>query len=101
MIKDKCEKHSITSGVAEIDRFLYGMVTGTCILSITNPVWVTKTRLCLQYENEGTQYRGMTDCMRSIVRHEGFRSLYKVKFIIIARNFQLFPKVCVKCVEIL
>lgn len=77
VIRDKCERHAITTGMHEVDRFLYGMVTGTCILSITNPVWVTKTRLCLQYENEGAQYRGMLDCMRELVRNEGVRSLYK------------------------
>lgn len=45
---------------------------------ITNPLWVTKTRLCLQYENSAKQYTGMVDCLRKIYKAEGIRGLYKV-----------------------
>lgn len=51
-------------------------------LCITNPIWVTKTRLVLQY-NAGVdpskrQYRGMLDALVKIYRTEGVRGLYKV-----------------------
>lgn len=66
--------------------FLFGLGFGT--LTITNPIWVTKTRLCLQYENAGSQgkplqnatqmYLGMSDALVKIYRMEGLRGLYKV-----------------------
>ncbi|XP_042317938.1 mitochondrial folate transporter/carrier isoform X2 [Sceloporus undulatus] len=50
-------------------------------LCITNPIWVTKTRLVLQYE-AGTdpskrQYKGMLDALIKIYKHEGIHGLYK------------------------
>ncbi|KAL3075136.1 hypothetical protein niasHS_013359 [Heterodera schachtii] len=33
-----------------VDNLLAGSVTGALILSVTNPLWVCKTRMCLQYE---------------------------------------------------
>ncbi|KAL8572479.1 hypothetical protein ACOMHN_005625 [Nucella lapillus] len=56
---------------------------GFTTLAMTNPIWVTKTRLCLQYESEAgsrqvvTQYRGMTHALAHIYRTEGVRGLYK------------------------
>ncbi|KAJ7395348.1 hypothetical protein BTVI_155886 [Pitangus sulphuratus] len=54
---------------------------GAMTLCITNPVWVTKTRLVLQY-NAGVdpskrQYRGMVDALVKIYKTEGIRGLYK------------------------
>lgn len=49
-------------------------------MAITNPLWVTKTRLCLQYEHSTKQYNGMIDCLRKIYRTEGFKGWYKVSF---------------------
>ncbi|XP_035665698.1 mitochondrial folate transporter/carrier-like [Branchiostoma floridae] len=56
---------------------------GVITLAITNPIWVVKTRLCLQYENEmrnvavSRRYRGMSDALAKIWRHEGMRGMYK------------------------
>ncbi|KAM6349473.1 solute carrier family 25 member 32 [Podargus strigoides] len=54
---------------------------GAMTLCITNPIWVTKTRLVLQY-NAGVdpskrQYRGMFDALIKIYKMEGIRGLYK------------------------
>ncbi|XP_072176188.1 solute carrier family 25 member 32-like [Diadema setosum] len=60
--------------------------SGVLTLCMTNPIWVVKTRLCLQYEgidkggvkeNKGTVYRGMWDALTKIYRYEGFGGLYK------------------------
>ena len=51
---------------------------------ITNPIWVAKTRLCLQYETTPSansscvHYKGMSDALSKIYKFEGFRGLYKV-----------------------
>lgn len=50
--------------------------SGLLTLLITNPIWVVKTRLCLQYSNE-KQYSGMVDCLFKIFQTEGIRGYYK------------------------
>ncbi|XP_036395383.1 mitochondrial folate transporter/carrier-like [Megalops cyprinoides] len=52
---------------------------GTLTLCITNPIWVTKTRLVLQYNTDPSkkQYRGMLDALVKIYRHEGIPGLYR------------------------
>ncbi|XP_015252362.1 mitochondrial folate transporter/carrier-like [Cyprinodon tularosa] len=52
---------------------------GILTLTITNPIWVTKTRLVLQYSADPTskQYRGMVDALVKIYRHEGIPGLYR------------------------
>lgn len=57
---------------------------GILTLAMTNPIWVVKTRLCLQYSNElspnndSTNYRGMVDALKKIYRAEGIRGFYRV-----------------------
>ncbi|XP_053874366.1 mitochondrial folate transporter/carrier isoform X2 [Malaclemys terrapin pileata] len=50
-------------------------------LCITNPIWVTKTRLVLQYDagidSSKRQYKGMFDALIKIYKLEGIRGLYK------------------------
>lgn len=60
---------------------------GVLTLLMTNPIWVVKTRLCLQYDNNidaknDKRYRGMVDGLTKIYRTEGFRGLYSVSLII-------------------
>lgn len=52
---------------------------GILTLTLTNPIWVTKTRLVLQYsaDRNGKQYKGMFDALVKIYRHEGVSGLYK------------------------
>ncbi|KAK3595657.1 hypothetical protein CHS0354_026875 [Potamilus streckersoni] len=55
---------------------------GLLTLILTNPLWVAKTRLCLQYESAGTTskgvyYNGTVDALLKIYRMEGVRGLYK------------------------
>ncbi len=57
---------------------------GAVTLAFTNPIWVCKTRLCLQYENRATFptgrkaviYSGFVDCLSKTFKHEGVRGLY-------------------------
>lgn len=56
---------------------------GILTLVMTNPIWVVKTRLCLQYEgmpekNSQSKYGGMFDGLAKIYRNEGVRGLYRV-----------------------
>lgn len=53
---------------------------GILTLIITNPIWVTKTQLVLQYSPDQTskQYKGMVDALVKIYRREGVPGLYRV-----------------------
>ncbi|KAL5287616.1 SLC25A32 family protein [Megaselia abdita] len=54
---------------------------GVLTLVMTNPIWVVKTRLCLQYDASTTeksgQYRGMIHALGDIYKQEGIRGLYR------------------------
>lgn len=51
---------------------------GAMTLCLTNPIWVTKTRLVLQYNTDQRQYKGMMDALVKIYTHEGIPGLYRV-----------------------
>ncbi|XP_069107187.1 solute carrier family 25 member 32-like isoform X2 [Argopecten irradians] len=54
---------------------------GFLTLILTNPIWVVKTRMCLQYDKQTTgpsnNYKGMLDALGRIFKTEGFRGLYR------------------------
>lgn len=56
---------------------------GLMTLFITNPIWVAKTRLCLQFGGPNQKfepnqsYKGMADCFKKIYKTEGVRGYYK------------------------
>lgn len=54
---------------------------GVLTLLITNPLWVVKTRLCLQYEKSANPknfvYSGMINALQQIYQQEGLRGYYK------------------------
>jgi len=57
------------------------MFVGVLTLMLTNPIWVAKTRLCLQYDvHRSTNvqfYSGMFDCFYKTYKFEGLKGLYK------------------------
>ncbi|KAI1724108.1 mitochondrial carrier protein [Ditylenchus destructor] len=61
-----------------VNNLIAGSVTGAVVLAITNPLWVCKTRLCLEYETSATRkYTGLRDCIRKIYVQEGFCGYYR------------------------
>ncbi|CAJ0567526.1 unnamed protein product, partial [Mesorhabditis spiculigera] len=61
-----------------LNNFASGIVAGSIVMCFTNPIWVAKTRLCLQYEKQATkQYSGMMDCIYKMYRNEGIAGLYR------------------------
>lgn len=58
---------------------------GILTLVMTNPIWVIKTRLCLQYSNDMANaklsdkfYTGMMDALVKIYKTEGIKGFYRV-----------------------
>lgn len=65
---------------------------GALTLVFTNPLWVVKTRLCLQYDaadSKTVKYNGMLHGLTHIYKQEGIRGLYKVHFAISTQTFIL------------
>lgn len=54
---------------------------GTATLILTNPIWVVKTQLCLQYTDPSSSQRKadptMLNAFKNIYRNEGIRGLYR------------------------
>ena len=61
------------------DRLIYSTIAGISTVIITNPIWVLKTRMCLQYANSQrtVSYKNMFDAIEKIMRAEGIRAFYK------------------------
>lgn len=81
-------KTSMQDGDTKVDlgagkHTLAASCAGLFTLVLTNPIWVVKTRLCLQYEANATSvksekyYSGMADALFKIYKQEGFRGYYK------------------------
>jgi solute carrier family 25 (mitochondrial folate transporter), member 32 len=68
---------------------------GILTLLMTNPIWVVKTRLCLQYDNNidftknNKSYRGMIDGLMKIYKTEGVKGLYRVRVFLTNENHKL------------
>ena len=77
-IKSWMQGGDATVDIGPIKHMLAGGEAGILTLSITNPIWITKTRLILQYEGKSRQqYKGMVDAIIKIYKREGLRGLYK------------------------
>ncbi|KAK0042146.1 mitochondrial folate transporter/carrier, partial [Biomphalaria pfeifferi] len=51
---------------------------GLATLSLTNPIWVSKTRMCLHYGSPGNvQFLGMWETLSNVYKSEGVRGLYR------------------------
>jgi len=83
-------KHQLQGGVASkqlpaSSALLAASFSGVLTLTLTNPVWVVKTRLCLQsarldpstdLRSNPRLYRGFFDALYKIAWYEGLRGLY-------------------------
>ncbi|GMR31057.1 hypothetical protein PMAYCL1PPCAC_01252, partial [Pristionchus mayeri] len=70
-------RSSFPEASTHLSSFACAFAAGASVMCFTNPIWLVKTRLCLQYESGTKKYAGMADCMQKIVREEGVRGLYK------------------------
>ena len=83
-------KHQLQGGVASkqlppSSALLAASFSGVLTLTLTNPVWVVKTRLCLQsarldpstdLKSNPRLYRGFFDALYKIAWYEGLKGLY-------------------------
>ncbi|MEE6463359.1 hypothetical protein FKM82_005881 [Ascaphus truei] len=75
------KKEGRTENLSATEHLFSAAGAGALTLCLTNPIWVTKTRLVLQYDAGADpskrQYRGMFDALAKIYRNEGIPGLYK------------------------
>ncbi|KAM4705502.1 solute carrier family 25 member 32 [Rhinophrynus dorsalis] len=75
------KKEGRVENLTATEHLLSAAGAGALTLCFTNPIWVTKTRLVLQYDAGidplKRQYRGMLHALAKIYRNEGVPGLYK------------------------
>lgn len=77
-IKLKLQKGNIDTKLGAGTHLLAASEAGFITLLITNPIWIVKTRLCLQYGSVSTmKYTGTVDCLVKIYQADGFKGYYK------------------------
>ena len=57
-----------------INHAVASIQSGACMVLLTNPVWLVKTRLQLQKDR---RYKGILDAFSSIIKEEGWLALYR------------------------
>lgn len=75
-LKDVLLQHFNNSNEATWIHLVAGINAGFVTSTATNPIWMIKTRLQLD-RTKGRHYRNSLDCLRYILKNEGFFSLYK------------------------
>lgn len=68
------QKRTGLACLGPLEHSVAAAMSGALTLVLTNPLWVVKTRLCLQQDN---QYKGMIDAFRKIYKAEGIRGYYR------------------------
>lgn len=94
---NEVKKHMHESGqhpnLGPLKNMAAGACAGALTTAITNPIWVVKTRLCLQYGitspetitdgsrasllPESKRYSGTWDALKKVYKYEGFSGLYR------------------------
>lgn len=60
-----------------VEHLSFAALAGFLTLTLTNPIWVVKTRMVLQASRDtGYQYRGLFQGLLNIARREGIRGMY-------------------------
>eukprot|EP00730_Choanoeca_flexa_P018140 TRINITY_DN8804_c0_g1_i2.p1 TRINITY_DN8804_c0_g1~~TRINITY_DN8804_c0_g1_i2.p1 ORF type:complete len:163 (+),score=13.53 TRINITY_DN8804_c0_g1_i2:90-578(+) len=60
-IKTVMAGSEVTTGLSNSQNLLAGTLGGLCTLAMTNPIWVVKTRFCLQVDVQVMQYSVSND----------------------------------------
>jgi len=82
-LKESRKARGLSSELHSSDNFAIAIGSGACMVFLTNPVWLIKTRMQLQMKKTSDAfeikkpYSGMFDAAKTIVREEGFWALYK------------------------
>lgn len=77
-LKLQLQKGNVDTKLGPGTHLLAASEAGFVTLLITNPIWIVKTRLCLQHDNSSiVRYKGTVDCLVKIYQADGFLGYYK------------------------
>lgn len=77
-LKLKLQKGNIDTKLSASMHLVAASEAGLVTLLITNPIWIVKTRLCLQLDNTNSlKYSGTEDCLLKIYQTDGIKGYYK------------------------
>jgi len=81
-LKTRQQNGNKQTQLSAVQHLVASTEAGIFTLGLSNPIWVVKTRLCLQIrdsKNSDTtrHYKGMVDAFRKIIKYEGLQGLYK------------------------
>lgn len=76
-IKTWIQNGNTSAPLGPTNHLLAASEAGALTLVITNPLWVIKTRLCLQFGKHDQKYKGLLDALRKIYVNEGVRGYYR------------------------
>jgi solute carrier family 25 folate transporter 32 len=81
-INENNHKASTTGGFLTLSNYTVdATIAGVTTILITNPLFLLKTRMCLQYARADTskavKYKNTFDAFRTLIRTDGFLGLYK------------------------
>lgn len=77
---------SSSNKLMTFDYTLYATMASVITICITNPLFLIKTRMCLQYANQGNnlvkvvQYKNSLDAFMVLLKTEGFAGMYRGLF---------------------
>ena len=63
--------------LSSVNYFAASSAAAAVTVLLTNPLWMVKTRLCMQKPGNPSNYRGLFDALVRIARDEGIRGLYR------------------------
>ncbi|XP_063694024.1 solute carrier family 25 member 32-like [Bolinopsis microptera] len=75
-LKTSTLQNSDKTSLGMAEHLAYAAIAGFMTLTLTNPIWVIKTRMVLQASSKNTMYRGLVDGLSQVARKEGLRGLY-------------------------
>lgn len=77
-LKLRLQEGNVDTKLGAGSHLLTASEAGFMTLLITNPIWIVKTRLCLQYGGVSpVKYSGTVDCLVKIYQADGFKGYYK------------------------
>ncbi|XP_021252868.1 solute carrier family 25 member 36 isoform X1 [Numida meleagris] len=78
---DSTQVHMISAGVAELPFTLLFFSPRLCrsftAITMTNPIWLVKTRLQLDARNRGEKRMSAFECVRKVYRSDGIKGFYR------------------------
>ncbi|CAK9304877.1 unnamed protein product [Gordionus sp. m RMFG-2023] len=83
VLKSWMNEGKSTTSLTPLQSTCAAATSGLTTLLLTNPIWLVKTRLCLQTNDPSVTihkfkiYRGTWDALTSIYKYEGTKGLYK------------------------